>query len=58
MFHRKQYSLGDSFVGFNEDATSAVLLETLHDLNENADDDELVRPSIVFRTLSIQTFLV
>ena len=40
MFHRKQYSLGDSFVGFNNDAPSALLLETLHDLNE--DDDELV----------------
>ena len=42
MFDRKQYSLGDSFVGFNDDTPSAVLLETLHDLNEKADDDELV----------------
>ena len=46
---RKQYSLGDSFIGFTEDTPSAVLLETLHDLNENTDDEEVVCLSILIR---------
>ena len=45
VFDSKQYFLGDCFVGYNADTPAAVLLETLHDLDDNA-NDELVCMSV------------
>lgn len=39
--HRKQYTLGDSFIGFNDDTPAAVLLETMHDLDDDATDGQV-----------------
>ena len=39
--HRNEYSLGDCFVGYNEDTPAAVLLETLYDLHDNIDDESV-----------------
>ena len=52
IFYRKQYSLGDCFVGYNEDTPAAVLLETLYDLHDNADDESV---SVAISTLYDQS---
>eukprot|EP00794_Sanderia_malayensis_P006458 gene6457-7190_t len=42
---RKKYSIGDAFIGFNDDTAAAVILETFHVLGDGADDAQILNRS-------------
>ena len=44
---RKQYTVGDSFIGYKDDTPASVLLETMHDLDDDADDN-MVRKTCTY----------
>eukprot|EP00795_Rhopilema_esculentum_P010371 gene10371-19073_t len=42
---RKQYSLGDAFVGYNSDTSASVILETMHKCGEDTPDNHILEDS-------------